>query len=183
MAGKGIKLIGKWALARRLLHDAQGLLKPASDKALSAIASDMAGKMQKTIAGGPAPPQKASTKATGGKGKALNRGGDLAGSIGIDESLVGFFIGVNRSADGFNLAMIHEFGATSVIKITPAMQKKLHATFGGGGGSSKSGTRVIIVHIPARSFINVVIKKEEPKIPERFIRLLSKELGGLYGTP
>lgn len=99
--------------------------------------------------------------------KPLIHSGEMRKSVITESSGYQAFCGIlysTRAKNGqpmVNLAKVHEFGATIVLKITPKMRKFLAmiAKFAGfakkkssGGGSSRS-SGVLIIRIPPRPFM------------------------------
>lgn len=122
--------------------------------------------------------------------KALIRRGDLRKSVKVTTAPGGYFVGILRSArssqgDGLvNIAAVHEFGATIVLKMTPKMKKFLAMVFSQAGltaaaapATAGASSRVIIIRIPARPFFQPVADKLRPGSSARVAAVVGKALG------
>ncbi len=130
--------------------------------------------------------------------KALIRTGGqgLVGSFSVLQKRDLVFIGVQRSArakDGRRLADImrlNEFGSDPiVIKVTPKMQRFLHAAFKKHrktkGVEGSGGAGVIIVQIPPRPVFGPVFKRhaKPEQLRVRVMNRLAIIMKGNLGTP
>lgn len=175
--------------------------------ALQQEAEFMADKVREALKQGPHTPLspltlRARRLGIGGKKfrgtKPLFRTGDLYNSIAATPDATGdaFFVGITRSARAKNgeslvrLADVHERGRTIVMKMTPKMIRFLFGVLlkgvarGGGGGTGGpvgGGTKLLVIHIPARPFIGPAFAKWGPTSLERFRNNLAAELKGVFG--
>lgn len=204
------KLLGDWSKAGAILGDV-GRVKQAIDWAVLQEAHQARRDIIKGITaqapgGRPFAALSAITlairKAKGFNGKkALMRTAGLRNSITVKRVGSGLsFVGVLRSArskDGremYNVARVHENGATMVIRVTPKMRMWLmiqlrKSGFGSKVGRNKKGKftkgrfrssggqlskGVIVVKIVARPFIRPVIERIEAHPTEMQQRLASR---------
>ena len=94
------------------------------------------------------------------------------------------FVGVLRKAGkGADIAAVHEFGATILIRVTDKMRGFLFGVLFAGqprkesSGKGGSSGGIIVVRIPARPFIRPTYAKWGPTSGERFLKNLSTLLG------
>lgn len=189
MSTVNVKQTGDWAKAEALLAAAPERFEEAIEVALQGEAEFLRGKMVGAFGrdgGGKFSAQSPQTKATGGKGKALVRSGELRASIGVVDApgKHGKFIGVPAQSGDRNvrLADVHENGRTIVQVMTPAMQRYLQATLPPGPGTGGGGTGIIVSRIPARPFVQPTFERQKGKIPKRFVKRMAEALGGDYGN-
>jgi len=220
-----IQLTGDWSKAKGILGDSTNL-KAAINYAVQQEAQQVRRQIVKGITsqapgGKQFAPLAATTlalrKAKGFKGsKALLISGGLRGSVVAKPMSTGkAFVGVLRNARGkdgkelVNIAQVHEFGATIVIRVTPRMRRFLMAGLsksklgkpkesggrdkGGrfkkwkfkasGGGQLSKG--VIVIKVPARPFIGPVIDQvlANPKaLRRRLATRIAKKLRLALGS-
>ncbi len=133
--------------------------------------------------------------------KALLVRGDLRNSIKAVPVARGVaFVGVLRGARGsggqdlVNVAAVHEFGAGPIIiRVTPKMRRFLAAAgvFEGdgsspaGGGGGGGGLGIIVVRIPARSFLGPIRDRffVGPAARRRVLWRVAIALRRDFGTP
>jgi hypothetical protein len=122
--------------------------------------------------------------------KALIRRGDLRKAVKVTIAPGGFFVGILRSARSstgdnlVNVAAVHEFGATIVLRMTPKMRRYLLMVFAKAGlvapaapSTSGPSSRVIIVRIPPRPFFGPVADKIRPGSAARVVATVQASLG------
>lgn len=182
MSGMQVKQIGDWKLAEKICKAAPGDIKKAMEKAIGLEAQHLAGVIKRNIQRGPSPAlskltQKSRKGAKGGS-KPLNASGDLLGSVTVVQQGAEAFIGIPRSSGRYNIAVTHEQGRTIVLNMTDKMRRFLFGVlFKGSPPKPGSGTRVIVVHIPARPFVQPAFDAETPKSGERFEANMARLLG------
>lgn len=129
--------------------------------------------------------------------KPLIRSGDLLNSIAAlpnateDE----FFVGVPRAArvkgggSMVRLADVHERGRTIVMKMTPKMIRFLFGVLlkdlprkAGPATGNATGTKILVIHIPARPFVGPAFEAWSPTSLDRFRANLVAELKGVLGS-
>jgi len=220
-----VQLTGDWSKAKGILGDSTSL-KAAINYAVMQEAQQVRRQIVKGITsqapgGKQFAPLAATTlalrKAKGFKGsKALLVTGGLRNSVTVKQTATGrVFVGVLRNARGkdgkslVNIAQVHEFGATIVIKVTPRMRRMLMANLaksklgktkesggrgpGGrfkkwkfkasGGGQLSKG--ILVIKIPARPFIGPVIDQvlSDPKALQRRLAVrIAKKLRLALGS-
>lgn len=186
----GVKIVGDWKKAKQILAASPGALAEAVPQAVMRVALTWEAQMKKNLGRGVAP--LAGGRRGGGKGgsRPLNKSGDLRGSIHAEQDGDGAFIGVNKQAAGhdgkvYNIARVHEFGATIVQVMTDKQRRFLFAVvFTGEAKKAAGGVKgFLFIRIPARPFVQPTYDSEAPKAPRLFLRELSKLLGGSLGTP
>lgn len=181
----GLQKRGDWKKALKLLNEAPERIYPATIKAMGQEAHKLRALIVAKFRN-LQPPQSWMTMATGGKGKPLVRTGALRKSVSVVDADDGFFIGIHRTEGTYQLALIHESGATIVMDMSEKQRKYLHAVLGqlagkvGGGGG---GTGVLAINIPARPFVGPVWQEQEGKVPKRVLQRIAKLLNNEYGWP
>lgn len=220
------KLFGDWEKARTILNNVEGM-RNAIDSAVLAEAHHARREIIKGI----------TSQSPGGRDfvklskltLVLRRAGGFRGSkaLIVTASLRNSvtvkrvdrgraFVGVLRGAqrpDGseqFNVARVHEMGATITIRVTPRMRKWLMATLreanlgnkgqgrdkrsgrytkgrwrpsGGSGGLARG---VLVIRIPARPYIQPVIERiySDPiALQQRFAMRISQRMKLTLGKP
>lgn len=178
-----VELTGQWELALRLTRDAPARFPAAADIALKRRAVDIEGKIRKNIKAGPPPPQARTTALTGGRGKPLNRTGDLGNSVAVvPAGRLEYFIGIPRNAGKYNLAVVHENGAVVVQEMTARMRRFLHARLASEPKTSAAGgSGFVVSRIPARPFVEPAAEEVRGTYPQDFARDFSQALNGDYG--
>lgn len=202
----GITMIGDWAAAQAFLTSGptrvDAALKVAIRREAELFRKEVVQGIAKQAPGGQSfkplsPNTIAMRRFAGFKGKkALIRRGDLRRSVKVTAVPGGFFVGIMRSArssqgDGLvNIAAVHEFGATVVLRMTPKMQRYLAMVFSQAGLPAPSApstagahSRVIIIRIPARPFFQPVADKLRPGSSARVAATVTAGLmQGIPGT-
>lgn len=176
----GIKLIGDWKIAQKVLNTAPAAFDRALKKTLGTEAEELAGAIRSKIRSNIQPPNAATTVALKGSSKTLVASGEMANSVQV--TWKGKFvavIGIPARARNSQqrLADIHENGRVIVQQMTDRQRKFLHAMFKTGGNRS-GGTGIIVIHIPARPFIKPVFDDYSAKGKPKFITALSENLEG-----
>jgi len=199
--------VGKWEVARHILHSLPHRFEKAVDEGIAQEAHFMRGKVveglrEQAPGGQTFKPLVESTIAKRQllrfRGtKALIVRGDLARSITVQRQPSGsYFVGVLRTARGrlgsplANVAELNEFGSRPIaIRITPKMRRFL-AMLGHMTGHEPSedggGTGIVVVQIPARPFMRPVAEKyfgDRDAVAQRFLGRISRSLAGDLGTP
>lgn len=177
-------MVGDWGKARSILEGG-ARLKKAIDLAVRQEAHDARKQIVQGIReqapGGRrfaklSPLTLAMRKFQGFKGsKALLVTGTLRNSIVVKKAGSGrYFVGVLRTARSkndsrpvVNVAALHEYGGTVVVRVTPKMRKFLMMVMSRSKGRNKAGRSgkgqlargVIVIKIPARPYIGPVIEK------------------------
>jgi phage gpG-like protein len=185
--GMNIKLVGDWKLAAKILNAAPGDIEKAIEQAVRLEALVLEGAIKRNIQRGPPPPLSPLTRKTrkGAKGgsKPLNATGGLLGAVTVVQKGDEAFIGIPRSAGKYNLAVTHEQGRTIVLNMTDKMRRFLFGVlFKGSPPKAGPGTRIIVIRIPARPFVQPAFAAEAPKSQQRFQEHLAKLLGGSLGS-
>ena len=196
-----IEKTGDWELAERILASAPREIDRAMAKAVHQEALHFERLVKLRLQSGPPPPLSpwtiAGRKSGGGKGgdKPLNASGDMLGSISVVPNTIKEpekFIGIPRAATGhngqvMNLADIHEFGRTIVIRVTPKMRRFLFGVLlknmpAGGGGKGGGGKKIMVIRIPARPFIVPAFeegaKEAQGRFEARMFKLLEPAMNG-----
>lgn len=196
----GINMIGDWSQAQAFLTSGPARvdagLKAAIRREAELFRKEVVQGIANQSPGGQSfkplsPKTIAMRRFQGFKGKkALIRRGDLRKSVKVTTAPGGFFVGILRSArsstgDGLvNIAAVHEFGATIVLKMTPKMKKYLAMVFKRAGLPAPSApaaagahSRVIIIRIPPRPFFQPVADKLRPGSSARVVATVSAALG------
>ncbi len=193
---------GAWLSAKNALSaDMAGAVRAA----LAQEAEFMADKVRDALARGPHEKLspltlRARRLGLGGGGqkfqgtKPLLRSRDLYNSIAAvpNASSTAFHVGVPRAARARNgqslarLADIHERGRTIVMALTPKMIRFLFGVLLKGapkreGNEKGKGTKVLVIHIPARPFLGPAFAKWGPTALPRFEKNLLRELKGVFG--
>ena len=189
-----IELTGDWGKASGILSGAPNEIPKALARALKQEGRHAEGLIKQNIGKGPPPPlAHKRTRGTGkGGSKPLNASGDMRGAVTVLETAsFEVFVGIPRNSPKHggrvcNLAMIHEFGKTIAIRMTPKMRKFLFGVLFKGskrapGGGSKSGGGIIVVHIPARPFVAPAFAEASVGFGDRMIARVAKEMGGALG--
>ncbi len=190
------KLIGDWALAKRVLTQAPDKIQRAYRKTLRREAHYLRAEMIRGITkqapgGARFPPLSEVTlairKLKGFAGtKALIYRGDLRNAINVIIRKDDAFVGVPRKARAkgmrslIDVARIHEYGAGPFV--IPKTRKMLNFLFAAlknagikpAGKGDKSG--VIVISIPARPFIRPVFEKYAKERGKRFLQRLTKNI-------
>lgn len=122
--------------------------------------------------------------------KALSRRGDLRKSVKVTTVPGGFFVGILRTARStsgdslVNIAAVQEFGATVVMRMTVKMKKFLAMVFSQAGLSAPASpatagahSRVIIIRIPPRPFLQPVADKLRGGSSARVVATVAAALG------
>jgi hypothetical protein len=195
----GIKLTGDWGRALKALNlDLRG----AVDKAMMKEAHFLRSKIILNIqsggneAGAPFTPLSPTTLAVRafkgfGGSKPLIVTGALIGAVSVVRVSGGVFVGIKRSAKagGAKLAELHEFGGGPWTRpMTDKQRRFLHAVFRNAGAASpgkSAGGGTITWRIPARPFVNPVIRKfmTPSDVRKRFWTNVAQNLGFELGRP
>jgi hypothetical protein len=174
----GVKLIGDWKLAKRVLETAPAAFDRALKATIGAEAERIAGAIRKKIASGVPPPNAPSTVYLKGSSKTLIASGEMQKTVQVVwKGKFQAFIGIpaNAKKGTARLADIHESGRVIVQQMTPKQRRFLHAKFPGYTGS---GTGIIVIHIPARPFIKPVFEDYEKSGKPKFLKALGENLDG-----
>lgn len=201
----GVRKVGPWSRAGKLLAAAPKRLRAAADKALMQEAQFFRTKIVEGIReqapGGKtivplAPTTIALRRFRGFKGtKALLVQGDLRNSITVVKEGGRVFVGVLRTAKGragqplADVAAVHEFGSRPiVVKLTPKSRAFLHAAFRRAGLDAPRGGKpsigIAVIKVPARPFLRPVFEKwggNADAVSKRFLERLARDLGGDFG--
>lgn len=198
MAKTGVRLIGDWVQAKKILDAAPEDLKQARSKALLQEGLYLLKQLQQNFKK-VAPPNAQSTIDNKGSSTPLVNNRDLYNSMALfpekpkDEVFIGIpaaakargsaggrnskgqFTSHVKGAEIVRLIDIHENGKIVVQQMTDKQRKFLHAKLGKSGATGGGGTGVIVIHIPARPFVKPTFEQNPPeKIAERFLaRLIS----------
>ena len=195
----GVEKIGEWRRAAQLLSRAANGMERTIDRALRAEAELLRAEIVKGLTeqapgGSPILPLAATTLAArrlgGFRGElALIRRADLRNAMSVTVQNLAAFVGVPRkTVRGRNLvdiAKMNEFGfGPIVIHITDAMRRFLFVLFREAGGAPTGrgggGTGTVVIHIPARPFLQPAFEKWRVGARERLLRRLGNDLfGGL----
>lgn len=135
--------------------------------------------------------------------KALMARGDMRNAIthvvfGRGAEAVGFAGVLRQTKSGrpggapmVNIAAVHEFGKTIVVRMTPKMirflavlakEAKMPAKTNPGGAGT-AGNRFLVIHIPARPFIRPVFALWSKDAPARFMKRVAHFTNGTLGDP
>lgn len=191
----GLRRIGQWKTAKRILKSGTRVIKPAIAKTLLQEAhfyrKEIVKGIRKQAPGGKAfKPLALNTirarRAQGFRGtKALIRTGGLRNAITVLRVGLGAFVGVLRTARSkggdslMNIAKIHEFGRGPFLVPITAKSRG----FLGAAGVQPVPGRVAVVTIVARPFIGPVFKKfgKPSSSKRRLMRRLGQNLRGKFG--
>lgn len=180
-------------VAQRKVAGVTERLRPAISVTLRREAEIMAGAMRERF-DKVRPANSRITKFLKGSSKPLvGETGDLRNAIGVvDVDETTFYIGIPEDVDEAKLAMIHEKGLTIVQHMTDKQRKFLHAVLpkqtkreqlvsqGKRKLREESGqqsTGIIVIHIPARPFIEPTFRSQMRLSNKRFSEALLSELG------
>jgi len=91
------------------------------------------------------------------------------------------FIGVPEDSERFKIAKIHEYGAIIASKAKPEKYRKVVKWLAWQGFLTKGfkGTGKGVIKIPARPFINPIVKRFESKAIKIFQSEINKMFGGI----
>jgi len=196
-----VSKVGNWQTARRILEAGPVQLRNAVNRAVLQEAQLYKKEIVQGITtGSPGgesfAPLSETTLATRkflgmGGSKPLIARGDLRRSISVVQGPFGSaFVGILRSAKGqegqslTNVAEVHEFGKTIVVRMTEKAKRFLAMVFRRAGlesGSKGKGASILVVRIPARPFLKPVFEKLSKDAPERVTRRLARLLAGDFG--
>ncbi len=192
MAAKkaAIKLVGDWKKASAILATSDKDIQEAATKALLAEGEYIVGEIKKRFKK-VLPANAPSTILQKGSNKPLIDDADYKNSVkaipsSSSKGIPNITIGIPRSdKKATKLYLIHEFGKIIVQRITPAQRKFMHALLSklGPGGAKGSGAAILVIHIPARPVFTPVFEEERPKMPDRFLARMLKNLKGKLGSP
>lgn len=175
----GVKLIGDWKIAKRVLETAPAAFDRALKKTLQQEAETIAANIRKKIASNVPPPNAPSTVALKGSSKTLIASGEMRNSVQLVwKGKFEVFIGIPASAKKgtARLADIHENGRVIVQQMTDKQRKFLHARLGPSHGKG-SGTGIIVIHIPPRPFMKPVFEEYASSSGKKnFIKALGENL-------
>jgi Phage virion morphogenesis family len=195
---------GPWLVAHRILANGAHRYRRALAQAVAQEAQlfrrrVVEGFRDQAPGGVPFKPLAATTlklrrfKGFGGT-KALIVRGDLRNSITARRAgEFAYTVGVHRGARGrsgqdlVNVARVHEFGATVVLRITPKMRRFLAVALkgeGGGNGGGGGGIGIIVIRIPPRPFLRPVADRwfNGSRARDRFLARVARNMGGAFGT-
>ncbi len=186
--GIGIKFVGDWAQAEKILAAAPADLKQACQRALKQEALYLLSELQKNFKK-VTPPNAASTIANKGSSRPLVNHRDLYNAMAVvqvsDDEV---FIGISgstksrgKTAKGSltRLVDIHEHGKIIIQHMTDKQRRFLHARKGGKSGAKGAGGGggIIIIHIPARPFIKPTFDQNTPdQIAARYLSRVTSNL-------
>ena len=179
MTRPGVALVGSWVQAARLLAAGANIdrfLEPAIEQE----AQYLRGRIVQGIGNGVAP-LAPSTAARRGGSRPLVDTGDLRNSIAVVGRGDTRFIGVPRGAGRYRIGDVHESGRTITMEMTKKQRRWLHANKPSGASGSGPGGGFLVIHIPARPFIQPVWDAEEGNIPQRFIQRILRMLEAAGG--
>lgn len=174
----GVKLIGDWKIAKKVLDAAPAAFDRALKAAIKHEAETIAGMIRKRIAGNTPPPNAPSTIMQKGSSKTLIASGEMQKTVQVVwRGKFQAFIGIPASAKKgvARLADIHENGKVIVQQMTDKQRRFLHAMFK-GGGQRTGGTGIIVIHIPARPFIKPAFEEYQKQAKPKFLEALTEGL-------
>lgn len=175
----GVKLVGDWKLAQRVLSTAPAAFDRALKKAIGEEAERIAGGIRKKIASNVPPPNAQSTVLLKHSSKTLIASGEMQKTVQVIwKGKYQAFVGIPASArKGLaRLADLHENGRVIIQQMSDKQRKFLHALFKGiGAGTGGSG--IIVIHIPPRPFIKPVFDDYASGADKKFLKAVGEELG------
>ena len=173
----GVKLVGDWKMAKRVLETAPAAFDRALKATIGAEAERIAGGIRKKIYSNIKPPNQPSTITLKGSSKTLVASGGMAQSVQLVwKGKFQVFIGIPAQAKKgvARLADINEHGRVIVQHMTDKQRKFLHAKFPSYSGGT--GTGIVVIHVPARPFIKPVFEEYEQAGKPKFLKALGENL-------
>ncbi len=180
MTVKALKLVGDWKKSKEVLAAAPADLEQAVHKAVIGLANYLAGRIKRKISSNIAPANSPFTVMMKKSSKTLIEKGDLRNSVTVIQGgRHEAFIGIPQAGGAADLASVLEKGRTIVMRMTPKMLAYLHATLGSKASKIPSkgpSTGVLVIHIPARPFMEPTFAEEESKVEKKFEALVLSNL-------